>query len=103
MGYEVIPVDITKYVMSAKEIARFFNKWKKWYTYATRIPLPGEMIRVNGETRVISDGCANYIRDNYTCKEFYKLKVIKSINSIIIIIQLQLQKVSASKENLNFF
>lgn len=58
MGYEVIPVNITKYVMSAKEIAKFFNKEKKWYTYATRIPLPGEMIRVNGETRVISDGCA---------------------------------------------
>ena len=72
MGYEVIPVDITKYVMTAKEIAKFFNKGKKWHTYATRIPLPGEMIRVNSETRVISDGCANYIRDNYTCKEFYK-------------------------------
>ena len=82
MGYEVIPVDITKYVMSAKEIAKFFNKGKKWYTYATRIPLPGEMIRVNGETRVISDGCANYIRDNYNHKELYKLKVIKSVNSI---------------------
>ena len=86
MGYEVIPVSITKYVMSAKEIAKFFNKRKKWYTYATRIPLPGEMIRINGETHVISDGGANYIRDNYTCKEFYKLKVIKSINSITNII-----------------
>lgn len=34
------------------------------------------MIRVNGETRVISDGCANYIRDNYTCKEFYKYRIL---------------------------
>ena len=76
MGYEVIPVDITKYVMSAKEIAKFFNKGKKWHTYATRIPLPGEMIRVNGETHVISDGGANYIRDNYTCKEFYKYRIL---------------------------
>ena len=97
MGYEVIPVDITKYVMSAKEIAKFFNKGKKWYTYATRIPLPGEMIRVNGETHVIGDGCANYIRDNYTCKEFYKLKVIKSVNSITNNIQLRLQKASTTK------
>lgn len=97
MGYEVIPVNITKYVMSAKEIAKFFNKGKKWYTYATRIPLPGEMIRVNDETRVISDDCANYIRDNYTCKEFYKLKVIKSVNSITNNIQLRLQKASTTK------
>ncbi len=29
MGYEVIPVSITKYVMSTKEIAKFFNKGKK--------------------------------------------------------------------------
>lgn len=28
MGYEVIPVDITKYVMSAKEIAKFLIKGK---------------------------------------------------------------------------
>lgn len=28
MGYEVIPVDITRYVMTVKEIAKFFNKGK---------------------------------------------------------------------------
>lgn len=81
MGYEVIPVSITKYVMSAKEIAKFFNKGKKWYTYATRIPLPGEMIRVNDETRVISDGCANYIRDNYNHKELYKYHILARRNT----------------------
>ena len=81
MGYEVIPVSITKYVMTAKEIAKFFNKGKKWHTYATRTPLPGEMIRVNAETRVISDGCANYIRDNYTRKEFYKYRVLTRRNT----------------------
>ena len=76
MGYEVIPVDITKYVMNAKEIAKFFNKGKKWHTYATRIPLPGEMIRANGETFVIDDGGANYIRDYYDFKELYKYYVL---------------------------
>ena len=81
MGYEVIPVSITKYVMSAKEIAKFFNKGKKWYTYATRVPLPGEMIRVNGETRVISDGDANYIMDNYDFKEFYKYYILTRRNT----------------------
>lgn len=81
MDYEVIPVDITKYVMSAKEIAKFFNKEKKLYTYATRIPLPGEMIRVNGETCVISDGCTNYIRDNYNHKELYKYHILTRRNT----------------------
>ena len=80
MGYEVIPVDITKYVMTAKEIAKFFNKGKKWYTYATRIPLPGEMIRVNGETTVINDSGANYIRNYYDFKELYKYYVLTRRN-----------------------
>ena len=79
MSYEVIPVKIAKYVMTAKEIAKFFNKGEKWYTYATRIPLPGEMIRVNGETHVISDGDANYIRDNY--KELYKYYILARRNT----------------------
>ena len=76
MGYEVIPVDITKYVMTAKEIAKFFNKGKKWHTYATCIPLPGEMIRVNGKTTVINDGDANYIRDCYHAKELRKYYIL---------------------------
>ena len=76
MGYEVIPVDITKYVMTAKEIAKFFNKGKKWHTYAIRVPLPGEMIRVNGETTVINDGGANFIRDYYHAKELRKYYVL---------------------------
>ena len=76
MGYEVIPVDIAKYVMTAKEIAKFFNKEKKWHTYATRIPLPGEMIRVNGETTVINDAAADYIRDYYHAKELHKYYVL---------------------------
>lgn len=76
MGYEVIPVDIAKYVMNAKEIAKFFNRGKKWHTYATRIPLPGEMIRVNGETTVINDGGANFIRDYYHAKELRKYYVL---------------------------
>jgi len=76
MGYEVIPVKIAKYVMTAKEIAKFFNKGKKWYTYATRVPLPGEMIQVNGKTRVINDGDANYIRNNYDYKELYKYHIL---------------------------
>ena len=80
MGYEVIPVDIAKYVMTAKEIAKFFNKGKKWHTYATRIPLPGEMIRVNGKTTVINDGDANYIRDCYHAKELHKYYVLTRRN-----------------------
>ena len=81
MGYEVIPVDITKYVMTAKEIAKFFNKGKRWHTYATRIPLPGEMIRVNGETTVINDGGANFIRDYYHAKELRKYYVLARRNT----------------------
>ncbi len=81
MGYEVIPVEITKYVMTAKEIAKFLNKGKKWHTYATRIPLPGEMIRVNGETTVIDDGGANYIRDCYYAKECYKYYILTRRNT----------------------
>ena len=80
MGYEVIPADITKYVMTAKEIAKFFNKGKKWYTYAIRVPLPGEMIRVNGETTVINDGGADFIRDYYHSKELYKYYVLTRRN-----------------------
>lgn len=80
MGYEVIPVEITKYVMTAKEIAKFFNKGKKWHTYAARIPLPGEMIRVNGKTTVINDSDANYIRDCYLSKEYHKYYVLTRRN-----------------------
>lgn len=80
MGYEVIPVDIAKYVMTAKEIAKFFNKGLKWHTYATRIPLPGEMIRVNGKTTVINDGDAHYIRDCYYSKELRKYYVLTRRN-----------------------
>ncbi len=80
MSYEVIPVDIAKYVMTAKEIAKFFNKRKKWHTYATRVPLPGEMIHVNGETTVINDGGANYIRDYYDFKEHYKYYILTRRN-----------------------
>ena len=80
MGYEVIPVDIAKYVMTAKEIAKFFNKGLKWHTYAMRIPLPGEMIRVNGKTTVINDGSANYIKNYYDCKELYKYYVLTRRN-----------------------
>jgi len=76
MSYEVIPVDIAKYVMTAKEIAKFFNKGKKWHTYATRIPLPGEMIRVNGTTTVINDGGANYIRACYHAKGLFRYYVL---------------------------
>lgn len=81
MSYEVIPVDTAKYVMSVKEIAKFFNRGKKWHSYATRIPLPGEMIRVNGETHVISDGDTNYIRDNYNYKELYKYYILARRNT----------------------
>ena len=81
MGYEVIPVDIAKYVMTAKEIAKFFNKGQKWYTYAKRIPLPGEMIRVNDETTVINDSAANYIRDCYHAKELRKYYVLTRRNT----------------------
>jgi len=80
MGYEVIPVDITKYVMTAKEIAKFFNKGKKWHTYAARVPLSGEMIRVNGKTTVINDSDANYIRDCYDFKELYRYYVLTRRN-----------------------
>lgn len=81
MGYKVIPVDIAKYVMTAKEIAKFFkNKRNKWHTYATRTPLPGEMIRVNGKTAVINDGSANYIKNDYDCKELYKYYVLARRN-----------------------
>ena len=76
MGYEVIPVDITKYVMTTKEIAKFFNKGKKLHTYATRIPLPGEMIRVNGKITVIDNGGADFIRDCYNAKDSHKYYVL---------------------------
>ena len=95
MGYEVIPVKITKYVMTAKEIAKFFNKELKWHTYATRVPLPGEMIRVNGKTTVINDGDAHYIKDCYYVKErrkYYVLTRRKTWHTIYKVIYVQIFK-----------
>ena len=39
------------------------------------------MIHVNGETHVISDDDANYIKDNYNCKEHYKYYILTRRNT----------------------
>jgi hypothetical protein len=83
MAYEVIPVTVEKYVMNGKEIAKFLNGKQRWYSYAERVPLPGEMIRKNnGETSVISDGASRYIRDEYfdSSKKHWRYTVLTRRN-----------------------
>ena len=84
MGYEIIPVRLAKYVMNGKEIAKFLNGKKRWYSYAERTPLPGEMIyKNNGETSVISDGASRYIKEEYfeSSKKHWKYTVLTRRNN----------------------
>lgn len=81
MGYELIPVGVTKYVINSKEIAKFFKGKQKWYTFAERIPREGEMIHSNmsgGKTFVVTDGDEKYFREDYTeaAKKHYKYVVL---------------------------
>lgn len=88
MGYELIPVKVVKYVMTAKEVAKFLKRRNRWYSYAERVPRAGEMIHMNnGETQVITSGAEHYIREDYfpSSKEYWKYIVLTKRNDYHII------------------
>lgn len=90
MGYELIPVGVTKYVMTGKEIAKFLKGKQKWYTFAERTPREGEMICSNmsgHKTWVVTSGDEKHIREEYTdaAKKHYKYVVLMKRNQYHII------------------
>ncbi len=88
MGYELIPVEAVKYVMTAKEVAKFLKRKNRWYSYAERVPRAGEMIhKNNGKTQVITSGDEKYIREDYfpSSKEYWKYTVLTKRNNYYII------------------
>jgi len=81
MGYKLIPIGVTKYVMNNKEIAKFLKGKQKWYTFEERTPHEGEMIRSNmsgDKTWVVTSGDEKHIREEYTnvAKKHYKYLVL---------------------------
>ena len=79
MRYELIPIGVTKYIMNAKEVAKYLTGNKRWYSYAERVPKAGEMIhKMNGETQVVTKGDENYIRKDYfeSSKEYWRYTVL---------------------------